>query len=173
MERGEEILLTDTVGLIRNLPHMLVESFKSTLDEIKYSDALLIVIDVSDPEFKSQLEVTEQLISELGANELPKIYVFNKCDRGMTEKLNSRDKMEVYISALNGDGLKELESYMYQVINENKHLYKIVLPMDKLSFVDYLYKNASVNNVEYREDGVYIEAVLDKKTKGMVEEFIQ
>ena len=173
MERGEEILLTDTVGLIRNLPHMLVESFKSTLDEIKYSDALLIVIDVSDPEFKSQLEVTEQLISELGANELPKIYVFNKCDRGMTEKLNSRDKMEVYISALNGDGLKELESYMYQVINENKHLYKIVLPMDKLSFVDYLYKNASVNNVEYREDGVYIEAVLDKKTKCMVEEFIQ
>ena len=173
MERGEEILLTDTVGLIRNLPHMLVESFKSTLDEIKYSDALLIVIDVSDPEFKSQLEVTEQLISELGANELPKIYVFNKCDRGMTEKLNSRDKMEVYISALNGDGLKELESYMYQVINENKHLYKIVLPMDRLSFVDYLYKNASVNSVEYRENGVYIEAVLDKKTKGMVEEFIQ
>jgi len=173
MERGEEILLTDTVGLIRNLPHMLVESFKSTLDEIKYSDALLIVIDVSDPEFKSQLEVTEQLISELGANELPKIYVFNKCDRGMTEKLNSRDKMEVYISALNGDGLKELESYMYQVVNENKHLYKIVLPMDRLSFVDYLYKNASVNSVEYRENGVYIEAVLDKKTKGMVEEFIQ
>ena len=173
MERGEEILLTDTVGLIRNLPHMLVESFKSTLDEIKYSDALLIVTDVSDPEFKSQLEVTEELITELGASELPKIYVYNKCDLGVIEKSNTRDKMEVYISALSGDGIKELEEYMYQVMNENKRLYKIHLPMDKMSMVDYLYKNASVISVDYREDGAHIEAVLDKKTKGIVEDFIE
>ncbi len=172
MENGEEVLLTDTVGLIRNLPHMLIEAFKSTLDEIKYSDALLIVTDVNDPEYKSQLEVTEKLIGELGANDLPKIYVYNKCDLGIVEKSNSRDKMQAYVSAKTGEGFDVLESLMYNVMNENKRLYKIKLPMSKLSLVDYLYSNTSVKKIDYKEDGAYIEAILDKKAKGMYKDYI-
>ena len=77
---GTKLLLTDTVGFIRNLPHHLIKAFKSTLDEAVYSDILLIVIDSSDPEFIAQTQVTSELLEELGAAGKPTIYVFNKCD---------------------------------------------------------------------------------------------
>lgn len=76
-----DVVVSDTVGFIRKLPHQLVEAFKATLEELEYADLLLHVIDVSNPEWQHQAEVVEKLIVELGANEIPRIDVFNKCDR--------------------------------------------------------------------------------------------
>ena len=80
LETGESILLTDTVGFIRKLPHHLVKAFKSTLDEVVYADVLLVVSDINDPEVREHLEVTKSVIEELGASDKPIIYVYNKCD---------------------------------------------------------------------------------------------
>ena len=109
---GREILLTDTVGFIRNLPHHLIEAFKSTLEEAKYNDALLIVIDASDPECVSQLDVTEKLLYDLGVTDKPILYVLNKCDAAsvLTEELTASANREkvIPISALDGRGVSTL-----------------------------------------------------------------
>ena len=86
---GETVLLTDTVGFIRKLPHHLVKAFRSTLDEAVYADILMIVIDAHDDEAKAQLDVTESLLAELGAAGKPTIYVYNKCDLGISAELPS------------------------------------------------------------------------------------
>ncbi|MBQ8370998.1 MAG: GTPase HflX, partial [Clostridia bacterium] len=113
---GTRLLLTDTVGFIRNLPHHLIKAFKSTLDEAVYSDILLIVIDSSDPEFITQTQVTTELLEELGASGKPTIYVFNKCDActdrdaliHMKSLASQSNTDVVFISAKTGAGCSTL-----------------------------------------------------------------
>ena len=98
---GEEILLTDTVGFIRNLPHHLIRAFRSTLDEVCFADAILVVIDASDPESDAQTAVTRRLIEELGAADKPALFVYNKCDLGIAGHPSTETERNVFIS----DGL--------------------------------------------------------------------
>ena len=105
LPNGETVLFTDTVGFIRNLPHHLVKAFKSTLDEVVYSDLLLIVADASDPEARREIEVTESVIEELGAKDKPRIYVYNKCDvADLTDIYKNEDT--VFISSKTGEGVE-------------------------------------------------------------------
>ena len=92
-------MFTDTVGFVRKLPHHLVKAFKSTLDEVKYSDLLLIVSDATDSEAPEHLKVTEEVISELGASDKPRLYVYNKCDKLDDVSLNPRNADSVFVSA--------------------------------------------------------------------------
>ena len=96
---GEEVLITDTVGFIRNLPHHLIKAFKSTFEEVCHADAIIVMADASDPEADSQLAVTEKLIEELGAGDKPIIYVYNKCDKGIACHHAAPTENSVYISA--------------------------------------------------------------------------
>lgn len=169
---GETVLLTDTVGFIRKLPHHLVEAFKSTLDEVTYSDILMIVSDITDPEVAEHLEVTENIISELGAEEKPRIYVYNKCD--MIEGISyavPRDNT-VVVSAKENQGIDALLSMLEDVVHEGKRECRLLIPYSEQSVLNSIYKTSTVLNVEYRDDGVLVDAILGAPEQGMFAKYM-
>lgn len=172
---GEQVLLTDTVGFIRKLPHHLISAFKSTLDEAVYSDIIMIVIDASDPEYLSQLECTESTLDELGAGSKPTIYVFNKCDRGTADnpvigRISERENT-VYISALTGQGCDRLAEVMEKTVHAGKQRVRFVIPNGEQGALGRLYKDATVEEVEYGAEAVTVIAVVDAKVRGMMKKY--
>lgn len=168
---GEEILLTDTVGFIRHLPHHLIEAFKSTLEEVCYADAILVMIDASDPEADSQLDVTENLISELGAGDKPILYVYNKCDKVSECMPKTPVDNSVCVSAITGDGLDDLIAKISEIAKQGKRECLFEIPNNKLGLINTLYENATVLNVEYGENGATVDAIVDQKTFGMLKTY--
>lgn len=169
---GETVLLTDTVGFIRNLPHHLVHAFRSTLDEVVFADLLLVLVDASDKEAPAQLEVTEQLLSDLGAGGKPTIYVYNKCDLGVGIPGIGREGAEqVYISAATGQGVDRLLARIEELLHEGKRRVVFHFPNEKQGLVARLYENATVEEVQYGADGVEVHAVVDAKTYGPLKAF--
>ena len=173
---GREILLTDTVGFIRNLPHHLIEAFKSTLEEAKYNDALLIVIDASDPECVSQLDVTETLLCDLGVTDKPILYVLNKCDAAevLPEALAARanrDKV-IPISALDGRGVGRLIEELEALAAGGRKLCCLKVPSSEMGVINKLYNNSMVEDVEYFDGYARVIATLDEKTAGQLRRFI-
>ena len=167
---GEEILLTDTVGFIRNLPTHLVKAFRSTLDEVAYCDALLLIVDASDPEYKNQIAVTQELLGDLEAGSKPVIYVFNKMDNACEEfrPCAPADSTYVTISAKTGDGVESLKEAMEAVVSEGKTKEVFTLPPSRGDLLNYLYANANVLDCDYTAEGTVVTAVVDKKTKGFM-----
>ena len=171
---GESILLTDTVGFIRKLPHHLIKAFRSTLDEAVYADILIIVIDASDPEHEQKLEVTEQVLADLGAAGKPTLYVFNKCDlvEGALPTVSGRNaEHQIHISALTGSGYEEFAQMLESMIHAGKTRVTFVIPNAKQGALNTLYKMATVEDVEYGPDAVRVTAVVDAKVRGMLREF--
>ena len=167
LPNGENILLTDTVGFIRKLPHHLIRAFKSTLDEVAYSDILLVVADAGDPELDEHLAVTRELISELGAGEKPIIYVYNKCD--MLERWpesNLESPNSVFVSAATGKGLDSFSKTLEKVIAENKKVTELLIPYAEQSKLSQLYAVAQILSVEYQDDGIAVSARMDTKVAG-------
>ena len=142
------VLLSDTVGFIRKLPHHLVEAFKATLEELSFADLLLHVIDASNEEWREQAEVVEELIHELGADQTPRIEVFNKCDR-WTGDIRPHGENIVSISAKTGEGLPELLAAIGKVLDNGARRVTIHLPYDKGGILERLYQQAKVEQVEY------------------------
>ncbi|MBR5553751.1 MAG: GTPase HflX [Clostridia bacterium] len=171
---GFEVLLTDTVGFINNLPHGLVKAFKSTLDEAKYADILLILIDASDENAQMKTEVTEKTLAELGAGGKPTIYVFNKCDRlqEIPEKSSVGDKKAVFVSATTGYGTDELLSIIEEELGASQKKLTFLFPFNDGSKLDVLYSKATVLSVDYTENGTLVEAMADAKISGMLEKYI-
>ena len=174
---GESILLTDTVGFIRNLPHHLVKAFKSTLDEAVYADVLMILVDASDEEYPTQLRVTQELLAELGAAGKPTLYVFNKCDRGMacppSAVLNTDEEKTVCISAKSGEGVDELVETLENILHNGKTVATFLIPNAEQGALNILYKNATVEDMEYGADGVTVRATVDAKVRGMLRKYDQ
>ena len=172
---GETVLLTDTVGFIKKLPHHLVKAFRSTLDEAVYSDIIMIVIDASDPEYLSQLECTEQTLEELGASGKPTLYDFNKCDKGAYDDPivdRSRDRQHVaHISALTGKGCDELAELLQSIVHRDKCTVIFKIPNAEQGALNRLYKDATVEEVEYGTEFVTVKAVVDSKTRGMLKKY--
>ena len=175
---GETVLLTDTVGFIRKLPHHLVKAFKSTLDEAVYADILMIVIDAHDDEARAQLDVTESLLAELGAAGKPTIYVYNKCDLGISPELpsyiaNNEDPNRIVcaISAKSGEGIDTLLEKVEEIIHQGKSKVTFVIPNSEQGALNILYKNATVESVEYGYEGVTVVATVDPKVRGMLKKY--
>ena len=171
---GEQMLLTDTVGFIRKLPHHLVKAFKSTLDEAVYADILMIVIDISDPEAREQLAVTERLLEDLGASGKPTIYVFNKCDLGAAVFLPVGQRSEktytVAVSARTGQGMELLTDTLGMVIRAGKRRVTFHIPNGEGGALNTLYRNATVEDVEYGAENMVVRAV-DSKVHGILKRF--
>ena len=167
---GTEILLTDTVGFIRNLPHGLVKAFRSTLEEAVYADLLVIICDASDAEYKSQLEVTQNTLAELGATGKPTIFVFNKCDRGISEISDFGSEIRenaCYISALTGQGLELFVDKLEKAVLNGKTLETFVIPNAEAGALNTLYRLASsVESVEYGDEYITAVATVDARAKG-------
>ncbi len=142
------VLLSDTVGFIRKLPHHLVEAFKATLEELSFADLLLHVVDVSNPQWREQAAVVDQLIQELGASETPRLEVYNKCDRWKDEIIPHGERI-VSISAKTGEGLPALREAIGKLLDNGTRRVTIHLPYDKGGLLDRLYQDAKVEQVEY------------------------
>ncbi len=164
------VLLSDTVGFIRKLPHHLVEAFKATLEELKYADLLLHVIDASNEEWRTQADVVEKLIRELGAEQTPRIDVFNKCDCLQADILPHGDHI-VSISAKTGEGLDKLMEAIGKELDEGSKQVLLSLPYDKGGILDMLYREAKVDSVEYGET-ILVQTTCTPKVLGQVSAYV-
>ncbi|MDD6980442.1 MAG: GTPase HflX [Clostridia bacterium] len=173
LQNGEEVLITDTVGFIRNLPHHLVHAFRSTLDEVVYADIILLVSDVTDPETDTHIAVTEELLGELGASDKPILYVYNQCDKlsDFPKTGLRKENNQIYISAEKKFGLNLLLESLAQVLDDGKERHALLIPYDSLSKVSALHDDATVEEEIYSEEGVRITATLDKKSAGKYAEY--
>lgn len=173
---GESVLLTDTVGLIRKLPHHLINAFRSTLDEAAQADVLLVVMDASDPACGAHLEVTRQLLADLGAGGKPALYVLNKCDRGIAPelslKMSETEGNYVKISAVTGEGLDDMVEKLTELLHAGKREVTFVFPQDRQGKISLLYSDASVKDVQYGESEVRVRAVVDRKVFGLLGSFV-
>ena len=166
-----DVVLSDTVGFIRKLPHQLVEAFKATLEELEYADLLLHVIDVSNPEWQLQAQVVESLIAELGAGELPRIDVFNKYDKLPVGEIMPHGEDICAISAKTGEGIDKLLELISRKLDRGVRRVVLRIPYDQGGLVDTLYREAKVEGVEYGE-AIQVTAVCGPRTLGRLEPFI-
>ena len=166
-----DVVISDTVGFIRKLPHQLVEAFKATLEELEYADLLLHVIDVSNPEWQQQAAVVENLIRELGAGELPRIDVFNKSDRLPAGEIMPHGEDICSISAKTGEGVDKLLEMIASRLDSGSRRCVLHIPYDKGGLLDQLYREAKVENVEYGET-IAVTAVCTPKVLGQMAPFI-
>ena len=148
----KEFLLSDTVGFISKLPHNLVQAFHSTLEEVKYADLLLEIVDYSDENHKEHMKVTADTLRELGAEQIPCIHVYNKCD-GLMEPLPQVKGDSIYMAAKKGIGLEELIDLISRHIYQNYVDCVMLIPYTEGSLVSYFSENATIKETEYLEEG--------------------
>lgn len=148
-----KILLSDTVGFIRNLPHGLVESFKSTLDEVIEADLLLHVVDLSHPHFKAQMQTTEAVLREIGAGDLPMLVVFNKLDRVndpvLPKILKAAYRSAVFVSAHSDDDMAKLRRAMFSYFEENMVKATLEVPADAQNILSVIYKSCLILETDF------------------------
>ena len=156
----QQILVTDTVGFIRKLPHHLIEAFKSTLEEAKYADYILHVVDASNPQHEKQMLIVYETLANLDVKDKTVITLFNKQDARMdSEPLHDfKADHTLQISAKNGTGLEELKNLLSELLRENKILVERTVPYANAGVIQLVRKSGELLEEEYREDGIYIRA---------------
>lgn len=164
-ENGEEMLFTDTVGFIQKLPHHLIQAFRSTLEEAKYADAILHVVDCSNPDMDMQMDTVYETLKNLGVVDKQVVTAFNKIDRyeGDYYLKDSHAKKTVHISAKFGKGIEEMLSAISEVLKEEKVLLEKVFSFEEGGKVNQLRKYGQVLEEEYRGDGIYVKAYVDQE----------
>ena len=156
---GQQIMLIDTVGLVRRLPHQLVEAFKSTLEEAVWADVILNVCDASSDACSEHISVTMNLLDELGCSNKPIINVLNKCDKTGDSDFDFFEN-SVKISALTGEGIDSLLEAIENALPKTRKRVKVLLPFDKM-FLASVLRNGVVHSEEYIESGLVMEATID------------
>ena len=166
-----DVVISDTVGFIRKLPHQLVEAFKATLEELEYADMLLHVIDISNPEWEEQARIVDELIVELGASAIPCLRVYNKSDLFFGD-VRPREEMAVNISAKTGEGLDALTAAIDRVLDKGTRRVTLHLPYDKAGLLDMLYREAKVEETAYSET-IDVQAICPPRVLGQVKPYIE
>lgn len=168
---GRSVMLIDTVGLIRRLPHNLVEAFKSTLEEAASADIILNVQDLSSPEQEEQAEVTRKLLSELGCDGIPQINVMNKVDAALNPDTVFEDSLTVAISAKHHQGFERLLKCIAENLPETAKRMKLLIPYDKTSLIGKIRLEGKIFSEEYIENGTLIDVLVDKKLISQAEQY--
>lgn len=166
LPNGEKILLTDTVGFIRKLPHNLIEAFKSTLEEAKYADIIIHVVDCSSPDMDIQMDVVYKTLKELEVGDKPIITLFNKCDRFAGELPVLRDfhaDYTAFISARLGTGIEEFETILEKVIQESRIHIERIFGYDEAGKIQFIRQYGQLLKEEYTENGIAVEAYVPKE----------
>ena len=171
LTNGVSVMMIDTVGLVRRLPHHLVEAFKSTLEEAALADIILNVCDASSEEYELHLKVTDSLLRELGCEGRPIITVFNKCDLVGDPLALPGDRDSVRISAKNGIGIEELLKKIEENLPVKLRSYKLLLPFDKAGLIAVLRNAGALRSEEYTDKGIEVEAVVEEPMWHMVDEY--
>jgi GTP-binding protein HflX len=165
-----KVLISDTVGFIRKLPHHLVDAFKATLEELSYADLLLHVIDASNPEWREQAEVVDRLIHELGAEETRRIEVFNKADIYVGDIMPHGEDI-VSVSAKTGEGIEQLIAMIGKRLDTGYHKVSLHIPYENGGVLDMLYRDAKVEQVVYGET-IEVLVVCSEKVLGQVQKYL-
>ena len=155
---NKPFFLTDTVGFIHKLPHGLVKAFRSTLEEVKYADLLVQVVDFSDENYRQQMQVTADTLKELGAGDIPQIVVYNKADKCGMEPLPQKRQEHWYLAAGQNTGIRELAEAIEQQVYADNVDCTFLIPYSVGNVASYLMEEAQVFSTEYREDGILIHA---------------
>ena len=154
-------LLSDTVGFIENIPHDLIQAFRSTLAEVRYADVLLVVLDSSDPHHEMHKKVTEDTLKDLGALDIPRIYVYNKADLRPPEMTvaNNTGREKVYISTKTGYGINDMLELLYETLMAGRRRVDVIIPYTSGEIVDLYHREAEILSETYEEDGIHIAAL--------------
>jgi len=173
---GQPLLLTDTVGFVRRLPHRLVEAFKATLEETLVSDFLIHVVDCSNPEAAAQARTTREVLKELGADRKPILTVYNKIDRVedpiLLAGLRADDPGCVFVSARTGAGVNTLLQAAERMMEETLHTAEVLIPHSRYDLVGRLHKDGLVLREEARDDGVYLRVNLPPRWRELLKPFL-
>ena len=159
LENGCEFILADTVGFVSKLPHALVNAFKSTLEELLYSDLIVHVIDMTSDDFRFKFEVTKDVLKQIGVHEKKSLVVFNKKDIA-NEKLDYEEE-HLEISAKTGDGIKQLLEEVQRLLFADRKYAELLLPYERGDVISYLCEKADVQNIQYLEEGTLVKGNLD------------
>lgn len=165
MENGQEVLFTDTVGFIDKLPHHLIDAFRSTLEEVRYADILMHVVDGSSPDVDNHMKVVYETLDSLNITDKPIITVINKSDLIKEDKLftDVHAKAIVHISAKNKLGLDELLKEIMNMVNEERIWIDAIYPYDQASAISLIHQYGQVVSEEYEEDGIHLQAYVPKR----------
>ncbi len=169
---GRSVMLIDTVGLIRRLPHNLVEAFKSTLEEAAAADIILNVQDLSSTEYEQQAKVTRELLSELGCDGIPVVNVMNKADTATNLDTIFEDDNTVIISAKNRLGFKRLLDCIVKNLPETAKRMKLLVPYDMTAFIGRIRIDGKIFTEDYTENGTLVDALVDVKLIKEAEKYI-
>ncbi len=181
LPEGDNAVLIDTVGFIRKLPHHLIEAFKSTLEELSDADVIMHVIDSSDYDWQRHSQIVEDLLEEFKCASTPRITVFNKIDipsdidlASLSEMpaFNNREGSVLSVSSLTGEGLENLKAEITKQTRVMKTRLNLVLPYDKVNLLDYIRNNGTLETVDYKDDGVYATAFMNKSGIYPLEKYI-
>ena len=167
---GQNILLTDTVGFIRKLPHHLIEAFKSTLEEAKYADIIIHVVDASNPQKEKQMHVVYETLKDLGVKDQPILTLFNKQDRIENPEILKDMKADktLKISAKTGQGLDDLKDELEKILRARSILLERVFPYEKAGLIQIVRAKGQLLEEEYRGDGIYVKAFVPTEIYGKV-----
>lgn len=161
----QKVLMTDTVGFIRKLPHHLIDAFRSTLEEAKYADIILHVVDASNPQMDKQMYIVYDTLRNLEVEGKKIITAFNKTDRiGQPEPLHDfRAERTVHISAKYGDGLEDLKNILEEILREEKDFLECTIPYRDAGVIQKIREKGELLSEEYREDGIFVRAWVPKE----------
>lgn len=167
---GRSVLLSDTVGLIRRLPHHLVEAFRSTLEETANADLILHVLDASEPDVQERMHITQELLEDLGCTGIPQIHVLNKAD--LVEDVPQQNDFEtVWISAKHGNGLDALMKAIVHGLPQTARRMKLCIPYAQGSFLQVLREEGKLFSEEFTADGTLVDIMVDVRRQKKAAEF--
>lgn len=167
----QQVLLTDTVGFIRKLPHHLIEAFKSTLEEAKYADYIFHVVDASNPQYDKQMHITYETLDDLGVKDKTIVTLFNKQDLRKEEEplFDFRADYVMNISAAKGEGLEEIKSLLEKLLRENKIYIERIIPYAKAGDIQMIRKQGELISEEYVSEGIAIKAYVPMEVYGRLD----
>jgi GTP-binding protein HflX len=172
---GQLYTLTDTVGFVRNLPHQLVEAFRSTLEEVADSDVVLHVVDASHPDPGSQLATVRDVIGEVGARDIPEIVVFNKADLADDSQrilLRSLAPKAIFVSARTGEGVEELQAAISALLPKPSIALDLLIPYERGELISALHDHATILSTSYEETGTRVNALVTEELASTLRQFV-
>ncbi|MDQ1578307.1 MAG: GTPase, partial [Microbacteriaceae bacterium] len=171
---GQLYTLTDTVGFVRNLPHQLVEAFRSTLEEVADSDVVLHVVDASHPDPGSQLATVRDVIGEVGARDIPEIVVFNKSDLADDSQrllLRSLSPQAIFVSARTGEGVEELQAAIASLLPKPSIELELLIPYERGELISALHDHGTILSTTYGETGTRVSALVTEELASTLRQF--
>ncbi len=161
LSSNKEFVVTDTVGFVSNLPHKLVESFKSTLEEVTEADYLIHVVDASNKYHSKQIDVTNETLEEIGVHDIPTLYVYNKYDL-LEEEINTTYYPNIIVSLLDNKGISQVVDVVEKEVFKDYETVKLLIPFNEGDLVSYLIENTNILNQEYSNEGTILELELSQ-----------